>query len=90
MFQKAFSRYLDGLKVSIPKWNKSEMVAYQARPPEEYKPFMIKDAAELQLGQAPELKLMPFQVTGFNWLVKNWWTKQPSILADEMGLVRLL
>lgn len=49
----------------------------------------LKDAADLQLGQAAGLKLMPFQVEGFNWLCNNWWNHQQCILADEMGLVRI-
>ncbi|KAI0307674.1 SNF2 family N-terminal domain-containing protein [Multifurca ochricompacta] len=38
------------------------------------------------LGQQNQLKLMSFQIDGFNWLCDNWWNHQPCILADEMGL----
>ncbi len=41
------------------------------------------------LGQDPQLKLMPFQVDGVNWLCHNWNIDQNCILADEMGLVRI-
>ena len=41
------------------------------------------------LGQNAQLKLMPFQVDGVNWLCHNWNKAQNCILADEMGLVCL-
>ncbi|KAK0535734.1 hypothetical protein OC834_001422 [Tilletia horrida] len=31
-------------------------------------------------------KLLPFQLTGVNWLRSGWYTRCPGILADEMGL----
>ena len=40
-----------------------------------------------ELGQSAQLKLMPFQVEGVNWLCHNWNKSQNCILADEMGLV---
>ena len=45
--------------------------------------------AQPDLGQNAQLKLMPFQVDGVNWLCHNWNKAQNCILADEMGLVRL-
>ncbi|KAE8230651.1 hypothetical protein CF326_g4344, partial [Tilletia indica] len=30
--------------------------------------------------------LLPFQLTGVNWLRSGWYTRCPGILADEMGL----
>ncbi|KAJ7271356.1 P-loop containing nucleoside triphosphate hydrolase protein [Mycena haematopus] len=36
--------------------------------------------------ERPELKLLPYQIDGINWLGKRWWERQSSILADDMGL----
>ena len=30
--------------------------------------------------------LRPYQITGLNWLLRNWHTRRNCILADEMGL----
>ncbi|KAK0464991.1 SNF2 family DNA-dependent ATPase [Desarmillaria tabescens] len=86
-FETALSRYIKSRSVQVPKLKAHEISAYENRPKDEYKrKHALLDAADLDLGQKPELKLMPFQVDGFNWLVDNWWNKQPCILADEMGL----
>ncbi|SJL05568.1 uncharacterized protein ARMOST_08931 [Armillaria ostoyae] len=86
-FETALSRYINSRTVHVPKLKAHEITAYENRPKDEYKrKYALMDAADLDLGQKPELKLMPFQVDGFNWLVDNWWNKQPCILADEMGL----
>ncbi|KAK0208177.1 SNF2 family DNA-dependent ATPase [Desarmillaria ectypa] len=86
-FETALSRYIKSRTVQVPKLKAHEISAYENRPKDEYKhKYALLDAADLDLGQKPELKLMPFQVDGFNWLVDNWWNKQPCILADEMGL----
>ncbi|KAK0478320.1 SNF2 family DNA-dependent ATPase [Armillaria novae-zelandiae] len=86
-FKTALSRYITSRTVHVPKLKAHEITAYENRPKDEYKrKYALVDAADLDLGQKPELKLMPFQVDGFNWLVDNWWNKQPCILADEMGL----
>ncbi|KAG7450689.1 uncharacterized protein BT62DRAFT_985010 [Guyanagaster necrorhizus] len=86
-FESALSRYINSRTVQVPKLKAHEISAYENRPKDEYKrKYALLDAADLNLGQQPELKLMPFQVDGFNWLVDNWWNKQPCILADEMGL----
>jgi chromodomain-helicase-DNA-binding protein 7 len=43
-----------------------------------------------QLCKSPSFKdnrqLREYQITGLNWLLKNWNNKRNSILADEMGL----
>ncbi|KIY45795.1 hypothetical protein FISHEDRAFT_9154, partial [Fistulina hepatica ATCC 64428] len=86
-FKRAFSRYIDSLDVHVKKMDPARARAFDNRPADEYiRKFMLKDAADLDLGQGPDRKLMPFQVDGFNWLCNNWWTRQPCILADEMGL----
>ncbi|KAI0249494.1 SNF2 family N-terminal domain-containing protein [Lactifluus subvellereus] len=48
--------------------------------------YALKQNSQPDLGQRDQLKLMPFQIDGFNWLCDNWWNHQPCILADEMGL----
>lgn len=81
-------RFLAARNVEVKKLTAKDIELYESRPVNEYKRLhKIETADELQLGQAPELSLMPFQVEGFNWLCHNWWNKQPCILADEMGLV---
>ncbi len=76
--------------MKITRLNAQELKAFEDRPRDEYKrKHALKEAEDLKLGQDPKLKLMPFQVDGFNWLCDNWWNKQPCILADEMGLVSL-
>ncbi|KAJ3512355.1 hypothetical protein NLJ89_g3566 [Agrocybe chaxingu] len=86
-FKAAFDRFVESLNVIIPRQNKKYWDKFDARDPNAYRrQHMLKDASDLDLGQAPNLKLMPFQVDGFNWLCNNWWTHQHCILADEMGL----
>ncbi|KAF9020320.1 hypothetical protein BDZ89DRAFT_1072318 [Hymenopellis radicata] len=63
-FENALNRYIKSRTVKITKLSAQELKAYEDRPLDE---------------QDPKLKLMPFQVDGFNWL-------SPCILADEMGL----
>ncbi|KAF5352561.1 hypothetical protein D9756_006063 [Leucocoprinus leucothites] len=86
-YKRAFERYVFSRNVEIPKLSAAHIKRFDNRTKDEYrKKHALDDAADLQLGQAPGLKLMPFQVTGFNWLCDNWWNHQPCILADEMGL----
>lgn len=89
-FTNAFERYVFSRTVEVPKLSKAHAKQFDNRVKDEYrKKYLLKDAADLQLGQAPGLKLMPFQVDGFNWLCNNWWNHQHCILADEMGLVSI-
>ncbi|KAF8973574.1 hypothetical protein BDZ97DRAFT_1690769 [Flammula alnicola] len=86
-FKVAFDRFVDSRSVFIPKRDKSYWEVFDKRTQDEYrKKHLLKHASDLELGQAPNLKLMPFQVDGFNWLCNNWWNHQHCILADEMGL----
>ncbi|KAF9447799.1 hypothetical protein P691DRAFT_801793 [Macrolepiota fuliginosa MF-IS2] len=86
-FVKAFERYVFSRTVEIPKLSAAHIKQFDNRPTDDFrKKHLLKDAADLQLGQAAGLKLMPFQVDGFNWLCNNWWNHQQCILADEMGL----
>ncbi|KAF9479710.1 hypothetical protein BDN70DRAFT_878461 [Pholiota conissans] len=86
-FKSAFGRFIDGQTVFVPKQTKAYWETFDNRKKDEYrKRHLLKEASDLELGQAPGLKLMPFQVDGFNWLCNNWWNHQHCILADEMGL----
>lgn len=86
-FKVAFGRFLESRKVHIRLRSKKQIEAFENRPKNEYRQrHALKEAGQLNLGQQSQLKLMPFQVDGFNWLCDNWWNHQPSILADEMGL----
>lgn len=62
-FETALSRYINSRTVHVPKLKAHEIIAYEKRPKDEYKrKYALMDAADLDLGQKPELKLMPFQV----------------------------
>ncbi|KAF4623265.1 hypothetical protein D9613_002145 [Agrocybe pediades] len=85
-FETAFNRFVDAQDVVVPKNNKKYWDTFDKRNKDDYRKHVLKDASNLDLGQDPSLKLMPFQVDGFNWLCNNWWNHQHCILADEMGL----
>ncbi|KAI9461026.1 hypothetical protein BJY52DRAFT_1168379 [Lactarius psammicola] len=86
-FKVAFGRFLESRKVHIKLRSKKQIEAFENRRKNEYRQrHALKEGGQLNLGQQSQLKLMPFQVDGFNWLCDNWWNHQPSILADEMGL----
>ncbi|KAG6821361.1 hypothetical protein H0H93_014158 [Arthromyces matolae] len=83
-FKSALRRYVHSRSVTVPKRN---LDCTDKRTKDLYRSqHAMKDPSDLHIGQDPKLKLMPFQVDGFNWLCNNWWTLQPCILADEMGL----
>ncbi|KAF8913030.1 SNF2 family N-terminal domain-containing protein, partial [Gymnopilus junonius] len=85
-FQRAFNRFIDSREVLVPKKSTKYWDAFDDRKKDDYRKFLLKSASDLDLGQDPKYKLMPFQVDGFNWLCNNWWNHQHCILADEMGL----
>ncbi|RDB29203.1 Chromatin remodeling factor mit1 [Hypsizygus marmoreus] len=86
-FRTALQRFIDSRLVIVPRHSQSYCDKFDKRAKDEYRTrHVLKNAADLKLGQNPQLKLMPFQVDGFNWLCNNWWTHQHCILADEMGL----
>ena len=80
-FQDAFRRFIASRSVVVPTKRKD------LRTEDAAAKFNFNQSRP-DLGQAPELKLMPFQVDGVNWLCKNYLSHQNCILADEMGLVR--
>ncbi|KAH0590929.1 hypothetical protein H2248_001042 [Termitomyces sp. 'cryptogamus'] len=86
-FESALRRYVHSRGVVVPKHSMSYCEKFDKRAKDQYRTrHALKDAADLDIGQDQQLKLMPFQVDGFNWLCNNWWNLQPCILADEMGL----
>ncbi|TFK30824.1 hypothetical protein FA15DRAFT_608326 [Coprinopsis marcescibilis] len=85
-FVKAFKRFVASRTVFVPKKTGSQQKKIDDRSEDGFGDYVLKDPAGLELGQDPNLKLMPFQVDGFNWLCDNWWRHQTSILADDMGL----
>ncbi|KAI0801048.1 hypothetical protein C8Q74DRAFT_1364698 [Fomes fomentarius] len=83
-YEKAFARFIFAESVTVPKRDKK-------RPPQKKGAGWLRREAftcdsQPDLGQDPQLKLMPFQVDGVNWLCHNWNIDQNCILADEMGL----
>ena len=58
-FQSAFKRFLNSRTVWIPRRNKQAANAFDDRKKGSH-PFSIKRTPDL--GQSPDLKLMPFQV----------------------------
>ncbi|KAI0048335.1 hypothetical protein FA95DRAFT_1517538 [Auriscalpium vulgare] len=82
-FQLAFERLIVSRSVVVPTKSKVN----QNRAQGGFRKHRLKtEEDQPALGQKENLKLMPFQVEGFNWLCSNWWDRQPCILADEMGL----
>lgn len=62
-FKTAFKRFVDSRLVIVPKLSITEAKAFDQRSKDEYRlKYVLKDAADLDLGQDPKLKLMPFQV----------------------------
>ncbi|TFK36879.1 hypothetical protein BDQ12DRAFT_686022 [Crucibulum laeve] len=85
-FMTAFKRFVESRDVVVPKLSKAHAEKFDNRDKDGFRKHLLKEAADLDLGQDSSLKLMPFQVDGFNWLCDNWWRHQHCILADEMGL----
>ncbi|KAJ6627101.1 SNF2 family N-terminal domain-containing protein [Mycena sp. CBHHK59/15] len=85
-FKTALQRFIASREVKIPVREGAKASKFDDRVKEGYAKHRLKDASDLKLGQDPVLKLMDFQVDGFNWLCDNWWNHQHCILADEMGL----
>lgn len=67
-FEKAFDRFIDSQTVFVPKQDKAYWKAFDDRNHDEYrKKHMLKEASDLELGQASNFKLMPFQVCIFDY-----------------------
>ncbi|KAI0720008.1 SNF2 family N-terminal domain-containing protein [Cerioporus squamosus] len=83
-YERAFERFIYGRSVTVPTRSKKDSVSKNGSrwTPKEH--FTVDN--QPKLGQSAQLKLMPFQVEGVNWLVHNWHKDQHCILADEMGL----
>ncbi|CDO72994.1 hypothetical protein BN946_scf185007.g48 [Trametes cinnabarina] len=83
-YRSAFERFLFAQAVTVPSPNKSTPMYKDGAA--WLKSSRFTPDSQPQLGQSPQLKLMPFQVEGVNWLCHNWNISQNCILADEMGL----
>ncbi|OCH94711.1 hypothetical protein OBBRIDRAFT_746991 [Obba rivulosa] len=83
-FVTAFKRFISAGSVTVPS---RVAKGVPARAKDEFrKKYAFTSNSPPKLGQADNLRLMPFQVDGVNWLCDNWWNLQHCILADEMGL----
>ncbi|TBU49968.1 SNF2 family N-terminal domain-containing protein [Dichomitus squalens] len=82
-FVKALERFIAARSVNVSTRGKNDVARDGARWLVKHK-FTVDN--QPKLGQSAQLKLMPFQVEGVNWLCHNWNTLQHCILADEMGL----
>ncbi|OSD03298.1 hypothetical protein PYCCODRAFT_1434714 [Trametes coccinea BRFM310] len=83
-YHKAFQRFLFAQSVQVPARPKNYSIPKQGASWLKKEKFTTESPP--QLGQSSQLKLMPFQVDGVNWLCHNWNISQNCILADEMGL----
>lgn len=90
-FRIGFKRFLASRKVTVKSLTRKETELFDHELPQNVfmKRFAFSPDSQPNLGQSPQLSLMPFQVDGVNWLCNNWWNRQHCILADEMGLVRV-
>ncbi|KAI0375223.1 hypothetical protein BV20DRAFT_1110377 [Pilatotrama ljubarskyi] len=83
-YRDAFTRFLFAQSVTVPLRDKKQEIAKAG--PAWLKRQKFTTESQPDLGQSSQLKLMPFQVEGVNWLCHNWNISQNCILADEMGL----
>ncbi|RPD57040.1 hypothetical protein L227DRAFT_552450 [Lentinus tigrinus ALCF2SS1-6] len=83
-YERAFGRFIYGRSVTVPTRGRKEPVPKSGSRWTQREAFTVDN--QPMLGQSDQLKLMPFQIEGVNWLVHNWHKDQNCILADEMGL----
>ncbi|PIL31731.1 hypothetical protein GSI_06435 [Ganoderma sinense ZZ0214-1] len=83
-YEKALKRFISACSVTVPARDKKTDVARGGAKWLMTQKFSVDN--QPNLGQNAQLKLMPFQVDGVNWLCHNWNKAQSCILADEMGL----
>lgn len=63
-FKRAFDRFIDSRDVLIETRDKRYSKAFDNRAVDEFrKKHLLRDASKLELGSAPNLKLLPFQVS---------------------------
>jgi chromodomain-helicase-DNA-binding protein 4 len=68
-FAEAFERYVRARDVRVPKYTNAELRQIASRPKDEYRHrHLLKNAADLKLGQNPDLLLLPFQVGWIEFL----------------------
>jgi len=85
-FAKAFERYVRARDVRIPKYTDAELRQIANRPKDEYRHrHLLKDAADVKLGQNPDLRLLPFQVGWIEIFVLHPVTQGVDRLMDLIG-----
>ena len=63
-FKRAFDRFIDARNVLIPKRNRADCNDFDRRDADGFrKKHALGDPSKLELGSAPNLKLMQFQVS---------------------------
>ena len=63
-FKRAFDKFIDSRDVHIPRHNH----VFDDRAADGFRKHALRDASKLKLGSAPNLKLLPFQVSSPNTL----------------------
>jgi hypothetical protein len=86
-FQKAFKRFLTSRTVRIRRLNKQQAKEFDDRK-KGSRPFAIEGTPNL--GQSPDLKLMPFQVCVYFALLKTPRLKVPQGWRAEVALPELV
>jgi hypothetical protein len=62
-FKRAFDRFIDSRNVLVPKHNQAYWNVFDDRDADGFRKHLLHDASKLELGSAPNLKLLPFQVS---------------------------
>jgi chromodomain-helicase-DNA-binding protein 4 len=63
-FKRAFDRFIDSRNVLITKQSRTYWRVFDDRAADGFKKqHLLRDASKLELGSAPNLKLLPFQVS---------------------------
>ncbi|KAI5124175.1 hypothetical protein M0805_000981 [Coniferiporia weirii] len=88
-FEYAYNYYLLSLSVEVKRKSASEIERFENRDGKtkwDSALLGVPESGRYDIGQDAQLRLLPFQVDGVNWLCRNWFHHQQCILADEMGL----
>lgn len=86
-FTKAFEGYVRARAVKIPKYTEAELRQIGDRPEDEYRlRHRLRSAADLQLGQKSELRLLPFQVSRIQVFVLHPISQGADRSMDSIGL----
>ena len=69
-FKTAFDRFIDSRNVLIPKHDRDYWKVFDDRVIDDFRKHSLRDASKLALGSAPNLKLLPFQVS-FRYIARS-------------------